>query len=148
MGKSGFALLSGRFTTPSRMLIKLRFDKATWESFSFLYIGTGNKGISKGQIVADDGILWRVFGPIHLFPANIYLFKATIEALEKTYEICTKLAIKIPKWRQWRRSGIFIINFVHISLMFLLVTLNRKIICCVFHLIYYKSRHFSQKTSD
>ena len=97
VGKSGFALLSGRFTTPSRMLIKLRFDKATWESFSFLYIGTGNKGISKGQIVADDGILWRVFGPIHLFPANIYLFKVNNRSSRKNVWNMYKVSNKDTK---------------------------------------------------
>ena len=36
-----------------------------------------------------------------------------------------KLTIKIPERRQWRRSGVFIVNFEHISdlaLMFLLLT--------------------------
>ena len=43
-------------------------------------------------------------------------------------EICSKLTIKIPERRQWRRSGIFIVNFEHISqlaLVFLLLTLSR-----------------------
>ena len=34
---------------------------------------------------------------------------------------------KKPERRQWRRSGVFIVNFVHIShlvLVFLLLTLN------------------------
>ena len=44
-------------------------------------------------------------------------------------KICSKLAIKIPERRHWhwRRSGIFIVNFEHISqavLVFLLLTLN------------------------
>ena len=42
-------------------------------------------------------------------------------------EICSKLTIKTPKRRQWRRSGVFILNFEHISrlvLVFLLLTLN------------------------
>ena len=30
-------------------------------------------------------------------------------------EICSKLTIKIPERRQWRRSGIFVVNFEHIS---------------------------------
>ena len=41
-------------------------------------------------------------------------------------EICSKLTIKTPERRQWRRSGVFIVNFEHIShlvLMFLLLTL-------------------------
>ena len=42
-------------------------------------------------------------------------------------EICSELTIKIPERRHWRRSGIFIVNFEHIShlvLVFLLLTLN------------------------
>ena len=39
-----------------------------------------------------------------------------------------KVNNKIPERRPWRRSGIFIVNFEHISylvLVFLLLTLNR-----------------------
>ena len=41
--------------------------------------------------------------------------------------MCSKLTIKSPLQRQWHRSGIFIVNFEHIShlvLVFLLLTLN------------------------
>ena len=49
-------------------------------------------------------------------------------------EICPKLTIKVPERRKWRRSGIFIANFEHIShlaLVFLLLTLNmwKKFAC-------------------
>ena len=43
-------------------------------------------------------------------------------------EICSKLTIKTPDQRNWRRSGVFIVNFEHISqliLVFLLLTLSR-----------------------
>ena len=43
---------------------------------------------------------------------------------------CSKLAIKTPERRQWRRSRVFIVNFKHISnlvLVFLLLTLSREI---------------------
>ena len=39
-----------------------------------------------------------------------------------------KVNIKTPERRHWRRSGVFIVNFEHISylvLVFLLLTLNR-----------------------
>ena len=39
--------------------------------------------------------------------------------------MCLKLTIKIPERRQWRRSGIFIINFEHVPhlvLVFFLLT--------------------------
>ena len=42
--------------------------------------------------------------------------------------MCSKLTIKTPEQRQRRPSGIFIVNFEHIShlcLVFLLFTLNK-----------------------
>ena len=51
--------------------------------------------------------------------------KLAKETLEES-EICSKL-IKTPERRQWRRSGVFIVNFEQIShlvLVFLLLTLN------------------------
>ena len=51
------------------------------------------------------------------YPANICLFKVTIEALEKGVKLC-----------QWRRSGVFIVIFEPISqlfLNFLLLLLNK-----------------------
>ena len=41
--------------------------------------------------------------------------KLTIETLEKNCEICSKLTMKTPKRLQWRRFGVFIVNFEHIS---------------------------------
>ena len=61
------------------------------------------------------------------FPAGIYLVKVNNRNTRTRYEICSKLTIKIPERRHWRRSGIFIVNFKHIShlvLVFLLLTLN------------------------
>ena len=40
------------------------------------------------------------------------LLKNTI----KRSEICSKLTIKTPERRYWRRSGVFIVNFEHILL--------------------------------
>ena len=54
--------------------------------------------------------------------------KLTIET--PRCEISSKLKIKIPQRRHWHRSGIFIVNFEHIShlaLVFLLLTLNIKL---------------------
>ena len=57
----------------------------------------------------------------------MYLFKVNNITLEKdaTY---IQLTIKTPERCQWRRSGIFIVNFEHIShifLVFLLLTLKK-----------------------
>ena len=57
-------------------------------------------------------------------PAFTY---SKLEIIETRCEICSKLTIKIPERRDWRRSGIFVVNFEHISrlaLVFLLLTLN------------------------
>ena len=43
-------------------------------------------------------------------------------------EICSKLTMKTPERRQWRRSGVFILNFehiLHLVLVFLFLTLRR-----------------------
>ena len=64
-------------------------------------------------------------------PANIYLFKVNKRKTKKSCEICSMSAIKTPKRRHWRRAGVFIVNFEHISnlvLVFLLLTLNNLIL--------------------
>ena len=58
-------------------------------------------------------------------PAGIYLLKVNYRNTRLSCEICSKLTIKMPERRQWRRSGIFIVNFEHIShlvLVFLMLT--------------------------
>ena len=60
-------------------------------------------------------------------PAGNYMFKVNNRNTRTRSEVCSKLTIKIPERRQWRRSGIFIVNFEHISnlvLVFLLLTLS------------------------
>ena len=61
-------------------------------------------------------------------PAGIYLFKVSNRNTRPMSEICSKLTIKTPKRRQWRRFGAFIVNFeqiAHIVLVFRLLTLNK-----------------------
>ena len=63
----------------------------------------------------------------NLLPAGIYLLKVNNRNTKTRCEICSKLTIKTQERRQWRRSGVFIVNFEHIShlvLVFLLLTLN------------------------
>ena len=60
-------------------------------------------------------------------PAGIYLHKVFNRGTRTRYEICSKLTIKIPERRQLRRSGVFMVNFKHIShldLLFPLINLN------------------------
>ena len=47
-------------------------------------------------------------------PAGIYLLKVNTRNTRTRCEICLKLTIKIPKRRQCRRSGNFILNFEHV----------------------------------
>ena len=64
---------------------------------------------------------------IYLILGGIYLLIVDNRNSRTRCEICSKLTIKIPERYHWRRSGIFIVNFEHIShlvLVFLLLTLN------------------------
>ena len=56
-------------------------------------------------------------------PANIYLFKVNNISTRKRSEIFSKLTIKTPERRRWRRSGVFIANFENISHLFLMLLL-------------------------
>ena len=49
------------------------------------------------------------------YPAGNYMFKVNNRNTRKRCEICSKLTINTSKWRHWRRSGVFIVNFEHIS---------------------------------
>ena len=53
-----------------------------------------------------------------LYPANIHLFKVNNRSTWKKCKICSKLTIKTPERRQWRRSGVLNVSFEHISHIF------------------------------
>ena len=63
------------------------------------------------------------------FPSwHLYLLKVNNENTRRICENLFKAAIKTPKQRHWRRSGVFDINFEQISyiaLMFSILTLNK-----------------------
>ena len=70
-----------------------------------------------------------------MIPSDIYLLKVNDRNTRTRCEISSKLTIKTPDGRHWRRSGVFIVNFEHIShlvLVFLLLTLN---VYCTFSFI-------------
>ena len=52
------------------------------------------------------------------YPANIDLFKANNRNTRQRCKICLELTIKTPARRYWRHSGMFIVNFDHISHFF------------------------------
>ena len=63
-------------------------------------------------------------------PANIYLFKSNNRNSRKRCEVYSKLTIKTTERPYWCHSGVFIVNFEHIShlfLVFLFLTFSRKI---------------------
>ena len=69
-------------------------------------------------------------------PAGIFLLKVNNRNSRTRCEICSKLTIKTPERRLWRRYSVFIVNFEHIwhlALVFLLLTwnANRSTFCSV-----------------
>ena len=81
----------------------------------------------------QKNIKWCLFGALFVtfehiqhmirqIPGNIYLFKFINRNAVKGCELCSKFTRKAPEWSQWsqwHRSGVFIFNFEHISLLFL-----------------------------
>ena len=64
----------------------------------------------------------------NICPAHNYMFKVSNRNTKTSCEIRSKSTINTPKQRHWHRSGVFIVNFEHIShlaLVFLLLTLSR-----------------------
>ena len=62
------------------------------------------------------------------FPVGNYMLKVNNRNTRERCEICSKLTIKTPEGSHWRRSGVFVVNFEHIShlvLVYLLLTLSR-----------------------
>ena len=57
-----------------------------------------------------------------------HMFTVNSRYTRERCEICSKLPIKTPEGHQWRRSGVFVVNFEnnsHLVLIFLLLTLSR-----------------------
>ena len=62
-----------------------------------------------------------------MIPAGKYMFKVNNRNTRIKREICSKLTIMSPERRYWRRYGVFIVNFEHVShlvLVFLLLNLS------------------------
>ena len=52
-------------------------------------------------------------GRLYNIPGGIYLLQVNSRNTRTRCEIYSKLTIKTPEQRQWRRSGVFIVNFDH-----------------------------------
>ena len=64
---------------------------------------------------------------LYSHPAGIYLFKVNNRNTRTRCEIYPELTIKTPERRQWRRSGVSIVNFEllsHLALVVLLLIMN------------------------
>ena len=88
----------------------------------FLYYDVGTLDIHFSEIVF---IVESIFGKA--IPAGIYLLRVNNRNTRTSLKYIQNLTIKTQKRRQRRRSGVFIVNFKHISylvLVFLLLTLN------------------------
>ena len=76
--------------------------------------------------------------PWHPFLANIYLLKVNNRDTRITFEIC-KIGLKDIRTRSRHHSGVFIVNFQHIShlLVFLLQTLSMYLfaLCDLFYIL-------------
>ena len=62
------------------------------------------------------------------FPAGNYMFKVNNRNSKTGCEICSRLTIKTPERHHCGRSGVFIVNFDHIShlfVVFLLMSFSR-----------------------
>ena len=65
------------------------------------------------------------------YPANNHLFKVNNRNISKRCKICSNLTMRTAERRHWLHSGPFIVNFEHIShlfVVFLLLTLNRQLL--------------------
>ena len=74
-------------------------------------------------------VLISALNKFRIFPAGIYFFKVNNGNTKTMCEICSKLTMNTPELRQWRRSGVVIVNFEQISnivLVFPLLTLSKQ----------------------
>ena len=87
-------------------------------------MGVAQNKIREKHNISDDHVTVTFENPV-----DNHMFKVNNRDARTRCKICSKLTIKTPQRRQWRRSGVFIVNFEHIShllLVFLLLTLNIK----------------------
>ena len=78
--------------------------------------------------------IWRGIEIKQNISTSIYLFKDNNRSTSKRCEIPSKSTIKTSERSDWRRSGVFIVNFElipFIFLVFLLLTLNKEMIAWI-----------------
>ena len=70
------------------------------------------------------------------------MFKINNRNTKTIYEIFSKLTRKIPEWRHWRHSGVFIVIFEQISdivLLLPLLTLNKQMTDASYEVCYFNT---------
>ena len=90
------------------------------------------------QYNISQNIFYKVMVPlvrlwffISFRQSNNYLFKITNRKPRNRCEICLKLTIKAPEWRQLHRLDVFIVRFVHITDLFLVFFFPGLSIICL-----------------
>ena len=84
------------------------------------------------------------------YPSNIFqtgncIFKVNNRNTRTMREICSKLTIKTPEWRQSRRYGVFIVNFEHTISHLVLAFDFCLFVCLFFQLAFDKSFWYNKK---
>ena len=101
------------FTFGMIHLVYSHFRKTNISYPWYAHVGTKDvRNVSSPENFAKVLNEWLLFSP---FQPTITCSKLTIETLEQRCEIFSKLTIKTPKRHQWRRFGVFIVIFEHIS---------------------------------
>ena len=99
-----------------------------FEQRNFCWVMRLLKNNSRSNVRSENTQFLPILVISYFCPAGKYMFKVNNRNTRAGCEICSKLTIKTPGRRHWRRSGVFIVNFEHIShlvLVFLLLTLSR-----------------------
>ena len=110
---------------PSIILLQFNLSTIFWKWKKKIYYYDNIKYATLCNVVLDNERWKNWFNP-----AGFYLLKVNDRNTTKMHEICPKLTIKTPEQCHWCCSGVFIVNFKHIShfvLMFLLLTLNMQV---------------------
>ena len=93
----------------------------------YITLTCGIRKYTGKKIKILSSICYRDFFCENSYPVNIYLLRVNNRNIRARCEMCSKVTIKTSEQRQWHHSGAFIVNFEHIShlfLVFLLSSLN------------------------
>ena len=111
-----------RWTIPFENLVALAFFKRYLGSQFFFFNWNFNlpQYYQASSVPRKKASSWQWFtvNQVGEFLANIYLFKINNRNTWKRWEMRSKLTIKTPERRRWRRSCTFTVNFEHNTTFF------------------------------